>query len=205
MTDAAFEELKARYAAKGQRLYVVGGTARDLLLNRPYLDEDFATSATPDEEKAFLPEASYAFARFGTVSLRLLGRQVEITTLREEEGYADFRHPGNVRFVKDPRLDYVRRDFTINALYLDEAYRLLDYCHGREDLEAHLIRFIGDPDARIREDPLRLIRAERFASTLGFALESQTAAAIARNRPLLKHLNPEKIKEEARKGWKGSL
>ncbi len=205
MQDAAYNEMKKLFLAKGHRLYIVGGTARDLLLGRAYDDFDFATEATPDEEKAFLPDASYVYAKYGSVRVPYGKSHIDITTLRMEEGYGDYRHPGKVVFVKEPKLDYVRRDFTVNALYLDEEYTLLDYCGGYEDLKARLLRFVGDPSKRIREDPLRIIRAERFAITLGFSLEPQTAKAIAEKRYLLKELNPAKIAEERRKGWKGTL
>jgi tRNA nucleotidyltransferase (CCA-adding enzyme) len=127
------------------------------------------------------------------------GQPVDITTLREEKGYQDFRHPGTVVFVKDPKQDYRRRDFTINGLYLDEEYSLLDYCGGLADLEHHLIRFIGDPEKRVQEDPLRILRGERFAKSLGFTLEEKTRAAMEKYHDLIQKLNPEKIKEEQRK------
>jgi tRNA nucleotidyltransferase (CCA-adding enzyme) len=199
MEDRFFNELKKLYGAYGHRLFIVGGTTRDLLLGRPYVDHDFVTDATPEEEKEFLPDASYAFAKYGSVKLYEEGQEIDLTTLRVEGAYKDFRHPSKITFVKDPQQDYVRRDFTINALYLDEEYRLLDFCGGLQDLKNHVIRFIGDPDLRVREDPLRILRAERFAKVLGFSLEEKTKAAIDRNRDLLKRLNPDKIKEEERK------
>jgi tRNA nucleotidyltransferase (CCA-adding enzyme) len=107
--------------------------------------------------------------------------------------------------VKDPILDYVRRDSTVNAMYLDEDYNVIDFSTGQEDLKKKLIRFIGDPYKRIEEDPLRIARAERFAKTLGFEIEEKTQQAIKDKRDLLGKLNPEKLKEEQRKGWKGTL
>lgn len=199
MKDALFDQLKALYHTHGYRLYLVGGSVRDLLLGRPYTDHDFATDALPEEEKSFLPEAFYAFAKYGSIRLKEKGEEVDITTMREEGAYTDFRHPSKIVFVKDPALDFRRRDFTINALYLDEEYNLLDFCQGLEDLKNGIIRFIGDPDTRLREDPLRLLRAERFAKTLSFQIEEKTKAAIERNRSLLKELKPEKVKEEQRK------
>jgi tRNA nucleotidyltransferase (CCA-adding enzyme) len=205
MHEETFNDLKKLFLAQGHRLYIVGGTARDLLLGRPYDDLDFATDATPSEERAFLPDASYIFAQYGSVKVTQDQKPVDITTLRVEEDYRDFRHPGTVVFVKDPKRDYLRRDFTINALYLDEEYALLDYCGGWDDLQAKLLRFVGDPARRVREDPLRIIRAERFALSLGFTIEPKTQKAIDEARDLLKELNPAKIEEERRKGWKGKL
>jgi tRNA nucleotidyltransferase/poly(A) polymerase len=105
----------------------------------------------------------------------------------------------SLQFVKDPKLDYKRRDFTINALYLDEDYRLLDFCGGYADLQKKIIRFVGDPLKRVQEDPLRILRADRFAQVLGFSFEEKTKEAIEENRSLLAKLNPEKVKEERRK------
>jgi tRNA nucleotidyltransferase/poly(A) polymerase len=199
MEDRFFNTLKKLYGSYGFRLYIVGGSVRDLLLGRPYKDHDFVTDATPEQEKAFMPDASYAFSKFGSIRLTLEGEEIDITTLRIEGAYTDFRHPSHIQFVKDPKLDYKRRDFTINAIYLDEEYQLLDYCGGIEDLKNKIIRFIGDPATRVKEDPLRILRAERFSKVLGFALEPKTKEAIDSNRDLLKELNPEKIKEEERK------
>jgi tRNA nucleotidyltransferase (CCA-adding enzyme) len=202
MEDPVFNTLKKLYGAYGFRLYIVGGTARDLLLNRPFADRDYATDATPEEEKTFLPEANYVFAKYGTIKISLEGKEADVTTLRVEDSYQDFRHPGTVRFVKDPKLDYVRRDFTMNALYLDEQYQLLDYCGGLADLQKKIIRFVGDPEKRVQEDPLRILRAFRFADALGFSLAPETAAALTKFAPLVAKLNPEKIKEEKRKALK---
>lgn len=202
MKDDVFDGLKKLYRDNGFRLYIVGGTSRDLLLGRSFSDRDFATDATPEEEKTFLPDADYVFARYGSVKVAYFGDNIDVTSFRKEEGYRDFRHPGKVVFVRTPEEDYRRRDFTINALYLDEDYCLYDYCGGKADLERRLIRFIGDPFLRVQEDPLRILRAERFATLLGFSIEEQTQRAIDEFRPLLAKLNPEKIKEEERKGWK---
>jgi len=202
MNDPYFDALKAIYSQRGYRLYIVGGTTRDLLLKRKYTDRDFATDATPEEEKGFVKDANFAFSKYGALKLFFQGVEIDVTTLREEGDYKDFRHPGDVRFVKDPKEDYIRRDFTINALYLDEDYRLLDYCGGERDLDAKIIRFIGDPEKRVQEDPLRIIRAERFAQTLGFSIDGKTQKALDEYHYLLEKLNPDKIAEEERKGWK---
>lgn len=200
--DIYFDELKKIYNHNGYRLYIVGGTTRDLLLSVPYVDEDFVTDATPEESRLFLEKADYTFAKFGSLKVMVNGRKCDITTLREEGEYNDHRHPSFIAFVKETEKDYLRRDFTINGMYLDENYNLIDYCGGEKDLENKLIRFIGDPIKRIKEDPLRIIRAERFAEKLGFCLEEKTKMAIGECRHLLKELNPDKIKEEERKGWR---
>ena len=203
MEDPLFLPLEKLYSAHGYHLYIVGGTVRDLLLNRPFSDRDYVTDATPEEEKSFLEGASYAFERFGSVKLIVSGKEIDITTFRKEEGYQDYRHPAKVVFVKTPQEDYVRRDFTINALYMTAEGRILDFCGGRADLEKKILRFIGDPERRVQEDPLRILRAERFARSLAFTIEPQSQAAIDKYRFLIARLNPEKTKEEERKGWKG--
>lgn len=202
MQDPVFDQLQKIYQMAGFHLYIVGGTTRDLLLNRSFSDRDYGTDATPEEEKAFLPEANYTFARFGSLRVPFANKEIDVTTFRKEQGYRDFRHPGQVVFVKTPQEDYPRRDFTINALYLDQDYQVLDYSGGQDDLEKKLIRFIGDPKRRVQEDPLRIIRAERFAEVLSFQIEAKSQEAMDEYRYLLAKLNPEKIKEEERKGWK---
>ena len=205
MRIEAFDFLKDLFRKNGFRLYVVGGTVRDFLLGKEITDLDFVTDATPEDEMKFIPEGDFTFKKFGAVRYPFKGKHIDITTLRQEGEYNDSRHPSNVIFVKDPKLDYVRRDFTVNAMYLDEDYNVIDFSTGQEDLKKKLIRFIGDPYKRIEEDPLRIARAERFAKTLGFEIEGKTLQAIKDKRDLLGKLNPEKLKEEQRKGWKGTL
>ena len=205
MRIEAFDFLKDLFRKNGFRLYVVGGTVRDFLLGKEITDLDFVTDATPEDEMKFIPEGDFTFKKFGAVRYPFKGKHIDITTLRQEGEYNDSRHPSNVIFVKDPELDYVRRDFTVNAMYLDEDYNVIDFSTGQEDLKKKLIRFIGDPYKRIEEDPLRIARAERFAKTLGFEIEEKTQQAIKDKRDLLGKLNPEKLKEEQRKGWKGTL
>lgn len=205
MRIEAFDFLKDVFSKNGFRLYVVGGTVRDFLLGKEITDLDFVTDATPEDEMKFIPEADFTFKKFGAVRYPYKGKHIDITTLRQEGEYNDSRHPSKVTFVKDPKLDYVRRDFTINAMYLDEDYKVIDFSTGQDDLKKKLIRFIGNPAKRIEEDPLRIARAERFARCLGFEIEEKTLQAIKDKRDLLEKLNPEKLKEEERKGWKGTL
>ena len=205
MRIEAFDFLKDLFRKNGFHLYVVGGTVRDFLLGKEITDLDFVTDATPEDEMKFIPEGDFTFKKFGAVRYPFKGKHIDITTLRQEGEYNDSRHPSNVIFVKDPKLDYVRRDFTVNAMYLDEDYNVIDFSTGQEDLKKKLIRFIGDPYKRIEEDPLRIARAERFAKTLGFEIEEKTQQAIKDKRDLLEKLNPEKLKEEQRKGWEGTL
>ena len=199
MNKNVFDSVALIFNRHGYRLYMVGGATRDYLLDRPILDYDFVTDATPEEMKAFLPDADYTFSKFGTVRIKVNHVKVDITTLRIEDEYVDYRHPSKVVFTKDIKKDYVRRDFTINAIYMDEEYNIIDYCGGLNDLNNKLIRFIGDPDKRIKEDPLRILRAERFEKKLGFKIEDETFKAIERNRHLIEELNPQKVEAELKK------
>ncbi len=200
-----FDYLNEIYSQKGFSLYLVGGSVRDYLLDKEVDDFDFVTDASPRESLLFLPEANDIFAKYGVLKTKIFGKHCDIATLREEKEYADHRHPDNIVFIKDPQRDSSRRDFTINALYLDKGYHVLDYHHGMDDLYKKVIRFIGDPHQRIKEDPLRIARAERFASLLGFTIESDSARAIMELRPLLNEISVAKLDEERKKGWKGQI
>ena len=194
-----FLRLSSLYAEHGHRLFLIGGTSRDLLLGIDPSDIDLVTDATPEEEKAFLPDLEMTFARFGSVHLKTEAGDIDITTMRRESGYKDSRHPSKIEFIRDLKEDSLRRDFTINALYIDCQGNVSDYHGGLEDLKNRLIRFIGDPATRIQEDPLRILRAERFAKRLGFQIEENTEKAMEEHRDLLRLLNPEKIAMEMKK------
>jgi tRNA nucleotidyltransferase/poly(A) polymerase len=200
MLPASFLELSNLFEQNGFSLYVIGGTSRDILLGIDPADFDYVTDATPEDEKKFLPDARYEFARFGSVKIFKEGVEIDITTLREEGEYRDFRHPSYVKFIKSPEIDSRRRDFTINALYIDKDENVLDFHGGLEDLQKKRIRFIGDPDLRIKEDPLRILRAYRFQKRLeGFHFDPATEAALRRNEGYLEKLNPAKVKMEREK------
>ena len=194
-----FKKYEKLFRSHGYPLFMVGGTSRDLLLGQEPSDFDFVTSATPEQERSFLPDADYSFAKFGSIKFKEEGKEIDVTTFREEGEYKDFRHPSYIRFISSPEEDSKRRDFTINALYLDGDCNVLDFHGGLKDLREKKIRFIGNPDVRIQEDPLRILRAERFAKRLGFTLEEETDKAIKKLRPLLAKLNPLKVKQEMEK------
>jgi len=202
MLDPIFAKYAEIFHSHGYRLYMIGGTSRDYLLGIPYTDYDFVTDATPDEEKSFLLHGEYAFAKFGSVQVRDGGVKLDITTLRKEEAYEDHRHPTKIEFIKDPKVDCLRRDFTINAIYIDEKGQVLDYVGGLKDLKDRRIRFIGEPKKRIEEDPLRILRAERFSKKLGFEIEPKSKQAIEELHPLVSKLNPAKVKMELAKSPK---
>lgn len=199
MNKSVFQKLAKQFNDKGFRLYMVGGTTRDYLLDIDVLDYDFVTDATPEDMMKFLPDANYRFAKFGTVRVKDDDVKVDIATLRVEGDYKDKRHPSSITYVKTLKEDYVRRDFTINAIYIDENFNVIDLCNGLEDLEKKILRFIGDPETRIKEDPLRILRAERFVRKLGFKYEKETEKAIKKYHYLLGELNPLKVIEELQK------
>lgn len=200
MNKEIFLKLAKLFNDNGYRLFMIGGTTRDYLLSLDVYDYDFVSDATPEEMKTFLKDGNYTFAKYGSVRLKVDGIHIDITTLRVEGEYLDYRHPSYIKYVRTINEDYVRRDFTINAIYIDEQMNVIDPTNlGIKDLENKIIRFIGDPEKRIKEDPLRIIRAERFAKKLNFIIEEKSRLSIEKNRHLLDEINPEKIKEEIRK------
>ena len=186
------------FRKNGFQLFLVGGTVRDYLLNIPLTDMDAVTDATPDEVRGFL-DADFTFSKYGSISYKHDGVKFDITTLRKEESYADSRHPNEIIFVKDLSTDVVRRDFTINAMYLDINLTLIDYYHGRDDLRNKILRMVGEPVLRLKEDPLRIIRAIRFSLDFDLTIEESLDKAIRDNIDLLNNLNPEKIKQDVKK------
>ncbi len=188
-------------AEAGHEAYVVGGGVRDLLLDTRPKDFDIATSAHPDQVRALFRRARLIGRRFPIVHV-LFGRDfVEVTTFRALEG--DERHVDESgRILRDSSYgtlaeDALRRDFSVNALYYDPRGReVLDFTGGIADLRARLIRLIGSPSARYREDPVRMLRAVRFAAKLGFALHSDTEAPLVDLAPLLADIPPARLFEE---------
>ena len=195
----AYLKLAKLFKSKGFNLYLVGGTVRDFLMKLDLTDMDLATDATPDQMLPFLKGADDSFKKYGSIKYHYENVKFDITTLRVEGKYLDSRHPSKIKYVTDLKKDYLRRDFTVNSMYLDSYFILYDYCHGQEDLKNKVIRFIGKPSKRIKEDPLRIIRAVRFALTYGFSIEEKTEQAMKKYSYLLSKLNKEKIKEEVNK------
>ena len=194
-----FDHYANIFSAQGVELYLVGGSSRDFLLGLEVRDFDFVSKARPEQTKKILGKGNDAFARFGTISLKENGICMDFMTFRKEGAYTDSRHPSYIEFVEDMELDSWRRDFTINALYIDKEYNVHDFHGGLEDLKNGLIRFIGDPYERIKEDPLRILRAYRFAKRLGFNIEPASQKAIDELSPLLEKINPDKIRMEKEK------
>lgn len=177
----------------------VGGCVRDTLLNRPIHDWDIASQALPEDVMHLFAHCVPTGLKHGTVTVLLDGVSAEVTTYRLDGAYHDGRHPDGVRFVRSLADDLARRDFTINAMAMDESGAITDLFGGRDDLTRHVIRCVGDPETRFREDALRMLRAYRFAAQLGFSLDEQTQAAIRRCAPLCATLSRERVREEAEK------
>lgn len=195
LTDAGFES------------YLVGGSVRDLLAVRPVKDWDFTTNAIPEELLKIFPDAFYDNA-FGTVGVPIKNIEetehfgvIEITTFRTESSYKDRRHPEEVKWGKTIEEDLSRRDFTINAMALEfriqnSEFRIIDPYNGQEDIKNKLIKAVGDPNLRFKEDALRLMRAIRFAAQLAFSIDPLTLQAITNDAPLLKEISKERIHDE---------
>ena len=181
----------------GRHAYLVGGCVRDLLLGLIPKDFDVATDAPPEQILALFPGSGCVGAHFGVVLVRNGAVQVEVATFRSDRDYADGRRPTSVHFETDPRQDALRRDFTINGLLMDpDTGEVLDFVGGRADLEGRIVRAIGDPAARFREDHLRLLRAIRFAARLGFEIDRATFDAIRVQHALIRTVSAERVRDE---------
>ena len=186
--------------AAGYEAYAVGGCVRDSVLGREPADWDITTSALPYQVKELFYRTIDTGIEHGTVTVMMDREGFEVTTYRIDGEYCDHRHPKQVNFTGELREDLQRRDFTINALYVDSFLNLIDPSRlGLADIKNRLIRMIGNPDFRLKEDPLRMIRAYRFSLELGFILESSLEESILRNLELIHRLKPVKIKEEINK------
>ncbi len=190
----------SRLEAAGFEAFVVGGALRDALLGRTPYDWDVTTSATPDDLLAIFGDLEYYTTglKHGTLSVIIEHTAVEITTFRVDGDYTDARHPSNVTFTPRLEEDLARRDFTVNALAYSHTRGLIDLYGGRRDLEDGIIRAVGDPETRFREDALRILRGFRFASKLGFTIEENTLYGMQTCRALLIKIAAERVTTELR-------
>ncbi|MDE8691363.1 tRNA nucleotidyltransferase [Faecalibacterium sp. DFI.5.82] len=182
----------------GHAAYAVGGCVRDSLLGLDPHDWDLCTSARPEQVMALFGEEKCipTGLQHGTVTVKQGGRLYETTTFRTEGAYSDGRHPDVVCFVPDVREDLARRDFTINAMAYSAEEGLIDPFGGRDDLAAHLVRAVGEPERRFEEDALRILRLYRFAARFGFAIDPATGTAARALGPHLDCVSAERIQEE---------
>jgi poly(A) polymerase len=193
----AAKAVAAELERAGHAVLFAGGCVRDALLGRRVKDIDIATSATPDQVEALFEGHTVAVGKsFGVVLVRRDGFSFDVATLRTDSAYADGRHPDRVEFAT-PEGDAQRRDFTINGLFCEPADdAVIDFVGGLADLEGRVIRAVGDPGARFREDHLRMLRAVRFASVLGFTLDPATRAAVAAHAEWIGKVSAERIAAE---------
>lgn len=194
------ERVVDRLIEAGHDAYVVGGSVRDAIRGVDPHDWDVTTNATPERIQRVFPKALYN-NRFGTVVVRSGDHEVEVTTYRVEAEYTDHRRPDAVAFTASLEEDLARRDFTMNAMAwrparAGRAAEIVDPFGGRKDLEARLLRAVGDPDERFKEDALRMLRAVRFATLLDLRIDVATAEAIRRNAALTASLSGERIQQE---------
>ena len=188
-----------KFNEAGYEAYFVGGCVRDYLLNDDFSDIDITTNALPDEVKKIFRKSIDTGIQHGTVTILINGDSFEVTTFRTEDDYIDHRTPEKVEFVSDLKEDLDRRDFTINAMALDSKGELYDYHCGEKDLRNKIIKTVNNPNERFFEDALRMLRAFRFSSKLGFEIEENTLKAIKNNAELIKFVSIERIVNEFRK------
>lgn len=185
-------KLMDEFKEKKYQIYVVGGAVRDALLNKHVGNWDFTTNATPEQIQKLFPDSFYNNV-YGTVTVGKL--LFEITPFRTESNYSDSRHPEKIEWAKTVEEDLSRRDFTINAIAFD-GKNIIDPYNGQEDLKNKLIKAVGNPDIRFKEDALRLLRAIRFTSQLGFIIEEKTKESIQKNSDLISKISAERIRDE---------
>lgn len=188
----------SRLLSSGRKAYIVGGCVRDAFLQKTPNDYDVTTDALPEEIIDLFSDCTVipTGLKHGTVTVISNGQPVEITTFRSDGEYTDHRHPEAVSFSRSFEDDAARRDFTVNAMAYNHTEGVIDIFGGVRDIQNKIIRTVGDPDKRFNEDALRILRALRFASVLGFEIENKTALSIHRNKNLLKNISAERIYSE---------
>lgn len=189
-------DLVRKLRGAGHVAYYAGGCVRDLLSEKPPKDVDIATDARPETVQKIFPRTYAVGAHFGVIVVLENGFQFEVATFRSDGAYLDGRHPVEVHFATAEE-DAARRDFTINGMFFDpEKDEVIDFVGGKADLERRLIRAIGDPPQRFAEDRLRMLRAVRFATVLGFKIDPGTWEAVMASAASIKEISAERIREE---------
>src|SRR6266446_1178290 len=189
-------EIVAQLRGRGHIAYFAGGCVRDIVCGKTPKDIDIATDAGPELVQEIFPRTYAVGAHFGVIVVVENGFQFEVATFRSDDAYVDGRRPSAVRF-SSPEEDAKRRDFTINGMFYDPATEeVIDFVSGRADLDAKLVRAIGDPAERFREDRLRMLRAVRFATVLDYKIDNQTWDALAANAHAITEISAERIREE---------
>lgn len=193
------EKVVKKIQNAGFKAFFAGGCVRDMLLNRPYHDIDIATEATPDQVEQLFPKTLAIGKKFGVIVVIENGFHFEVTTFRKDDQY-DGRRPKSVLLVDNAREDAKRRDLTINSLFYDPVTReFFDYVNGLSDLTNKVVRLVGNPDKRLKEDKLRLLRVIRFATIYGFEIEEMTFTAVKRHAQEILSVSAERIQVELTK------
>lgn len=195
MLDVALK-LLGEISDKGYQAYIVGGFVRDYILGIDSNDIDINTNATPQEVKEIFKDSCLPNEDYGSVTVIKKGIRFEITTFRKEMAYIDNRRPTEIQYIDDLYQDLLRRDFTINTLCMNKDGEIIDFLGGRSDIDNKIVRTVGKAKIRFEEDSLRILRAVRFATILGFKLDSETRDAIVSTRELLRNLSYYRKKEE---------
>ncbi|MCH5213118.1 MAG: CCA tRNA nucleotidyltransferase [Oscillospiraceae bacterium] len=183
----------------GYKAFIAGGAVRDLIMGKTPHDYDIATSAPPSEIKKVFRHTIDTGIKHGTVTVVDNKTGYEVTTFRRDGSYADGRRPSSVEFMSDPKEDCRRRDFTINAMMYSPTSGILDFFGGENDIKRRIIRCVGEPERRFKEDALRMMRAIRFRAVLGFEIDKKTENAIKKCSVLIKKVSAERIRDELNK------
>lgn len=186
---------------EGFEAFIVGGAVRDYILNKKGNDVDVATNALPEQIKQLFSTTVDVGIDHGTILVLDEGEPIEVTTYRTESTYTDYRRPDHVEFVTNLEEDLKRRDFTMNAIAISKDGEFIDLFGGKEDINNGIIRAVGDPNTRFREDALRMLRAVRFSAQLGFTIEKKTMQAIQQDSDLIEFIAKERIHAEFNKIW----
>ena len=197
MIKDAIEILKI-LESKKYKAFIVGGFVREFYRNETNKDIDICTNAKPEQLKEIFMD-NISLNNFGSSILIYKNNKYEITTFRKEKKYSDHRHPDKIKYVNSLKTDLKRRDFTMNALCLTSDYNYIDYYNGMQDINNRIIRMIGNPEKRLKDDALRILRAIRFATTLEFNIEENLSKAITKNAELVKNLTYYSRKKELEK------
>ena len=203
MLEQALKVLK-KIEENGYEAYIVGGFVRDYLLGIESTDIDICTNAIPKELKEIFEDACLPSEDYGAVILENINHHFEITTFRKEEVYSDDRKPVEIEYINDLKEDLKRRDFTINTICMDSNKNIIDLLHGREDLDKKIIRCVGNIYFKFSQDPLRILRALRFATILDFDIKNDVKYEIKKSKSLLKRLSYNRKREELDKIFSSS-
>src|SRR5438270_1436078 len=196
LMEQTAREICSRFRGSGHIAYFAGGCVRDMVRGSTPKDIDIVTDARPEQVQKIFPRTHAVGAHFGVIIVIENGFQFEVATFRSDDVYLDGRRPTAVHF-SSPEEDAKRRDFTVNGMFFDpDSNTVIDFVSGRTDLEAKLIRAIGQPTQRFTEDRLRLLRAVRFATTLNFQIEQKTWDAVVTNAPAIMQISAERIRDE---------